>query len=302
MSAPAQSSPWQANIDAVNAANAKAEEEAAAQRRRAELMALRNPAVDAARNDANAFFTQRGVDPTMYAGDIEKELQSLLSGIPVDDPAPGQYFQGASENIWDTLTSNFREKNLGNVNKIFSPNYDVSRIDSGSDDAFLQSIEDSQFADATSLIENMLGRGVITDVGAGAARNALDRQRPMARDTLRTIGAETLGSGQQKLKDIANRARSDASTLGLGQNFDINSYASEAESAFNDFMNNLETSLKSRVPGNLFDTTGLASIAGAASGAQNTIFDPNALLGRPPGEKKEEDTEDENTNSGASIF
>jgi hypothetical protein len=61
--------------------------------------------------------------------------------------------------------------------------------------------------------------------------------------------------------------------------------------SYNDFLSSLPTELASRAPGDLFDTSGLASIAGQAQGAQNLPFDPGALSGKTtPLSPKEDDT------------
>jgi len=100
-----------------------------------------------------------------------------------------------------------------------------------------------------------------------------------------------LGTGQQSLRDVANRGRQSASALKADQAFNASDFGSEVDRLTGEFLANLGTGIRSRLTGNLFNTAGLGTLAGAAQGAQNTPFDPAVLAGAPtePDENKEEE-------------
>jgi hypothetical protein len=160
------------------------------------------------------------------------------------------------------------------------------------DDPYLAGIDAEQRGNADSIIKNMLDRGVITATGYGAAQGDLDRQEAGVKSKLNEFGTGVVAGGQQQLRDVANNARTTAGTLQLGQQFDPNSYGSQADQVFNDFINTLGDQIRSKVTGNMFNTTGLAALAGAAQGAGNTAFNPAAAAGiiQDPADDASKDT------------
>lgn len=263
-----------------------------------ELAGLRTNARNAAGGNVNQFFTQQGVDPTQFTGDINSFLDNILSGVNPTDENPALAFKDAGQSVFNQLETGQRTKANTGLDRIFAPSFETKRIPFTLDDPFLDSIEAEQRASADSIIKNMLDRGVITQSGFGAAQADLDKQSAGVKAQLNELGTTTIAGGQQKLKDVANQARQDASLLHLGQQFDPFSYSSDADQVFNDFINNLGTSIRSKVTGNLFNTTGLAALAGAAQGAGNTAFNPAAAQGII-----EDDTEDdEDDKTKESIF
>lgn len=265
----------------------RAEEKMAADARKAELLGLRTNAGTAARGSAESFFSGRGLDPGQYATGIQSTIDQILAGISPEDPNPGSYFNDIGNRVWNSETESFRNRSTRDVDKLFAPNFETSRIPFTLDDPYLSSIEAEQRQSADDIIRNMLDRGVITPAGYSAAAGDLDKQAPGVRSRLNEIGTTTLAGGQQGLKDIANRGRQTASTLELGTQFDPYAFGSEADAAFNDFIQSLGDTIRGKAPGNLFNTAGLAAIAGAGQGAQNTPFNPAALAGVVEDDDKE---------------
>lgn len=258
-------------------AEQQAREEAAA--KKAELATLRTNSANMARDEANQYFTSQGLDPTQYSSQIDSRINQLLGTIAEDDPNPAGYFTGLGENIYDAEQSGARSRALRSVDPVFGQDFDRSLIGDTFDDQYLNDIGTEQRGIADQMVENMRKRGVITDTGKAAALADLDRQGAGVRTTLNELGTGLLESGRESLRGVADRARTNASNLSLGQNFDVSGYQNEVDQKFNDFLSGFNDSLRSRIPTDLYDVGGLAAIAGAGQGAQNTAFDPNAAQG-----------------------
>lgn len=240
-----------------------------------ELAGLKQSAGSSGRQSAMDYFTGRGVDASQYSSDIDAIINSTMGNIGPEEANPGSYFANIGENAWGRAQEGQRTRATRDIDKLFAPNFETSRIPWTMDDPFLSSIESEGRTSADQLIRNMLDRRVITQSGYDAAERDLDRQAPGVRSRLNEIGTTTLAEGQGKLKDIANKGRQTASTLELGTQFDPYSFGNEADSTFNQFIASLGDTIRGKAPKNLFDTTGLSAIAGAATGAQNLPFDPN---------------------------
>lgn len=276
--------------DAVRAQQAEAQRVAdaatakeAADKAAAELknQQMRTTATDAGRSSAQDYFSQLGLDPNQYSGDIDSKINEILGLSAPDDPNIGQYFQGLGETIYNTRQNAGRQQALRGVDSAFAPEFDRSRISDSFDDPFIADVNNEERGKADDYIQNLFKRGVINSTGVAGAEKNLDQQGAKIRTSLDDLGKGILDTGRQSLNDIANRGRTTASTLRLGQNFDPNSYVNEADTAFNDFSGKFGDLLRSRLPsGNLYDTSNLASVAGGAQGAQNLAFDPNAVAGK----------------------
>lgn len=275
------------------AADAKAAQD------KADLAALRNSSAASGTAAARAYFQQKGLDPSQYGSDINSQIASILAGISPTDPNPGAAFQDVGARIYNTETQSAQSKAQQQLNSLLPQNFEMSRVQQSNIDPFIQGIDTEQRQSADAIIQNMLARHVITPAGQAAAEAELDRQNPGVMAKLNEIGTGTLSSEQQSLRDIANQGRTAAQTLTLGQNFDPNQYGSQVDKNFSDFMANLGTTLRGKVgSANLFNTTGLAAIAGAGQGAQNTPFDPTAQQGiiDPNAQSNK------NQNQGSSVF
>jgi hypothetical protein len=297
-SPPPDNSAQVAQIQADSAAKQAAQERADALAHKNELSQLRDSSRAAARNDANSYFSSRGLDPSQYGSDLDSYINSIYSSISPTDENPGTYFKDAGQNAYNTLEKGYQTKNQSQINQMFAPNFETQRIPFTLDDPYLSSIESEQRSSADAIIKNMLDRGVITSTGYAAAQGDLDRQAAGVKSKLNEFGTSTIAQGQQDLRNVAQNAKTTAGTLQLGQQFDPNSYQSEADRVFNEFVNGLGTNIRSKVTGNLFNTTGLAALAGAAQGAGNTVYNPAAAAGvdqeddstQPPGSQSSKES------------
>lgn len=289
--APPDNSLAVAQFQAQEAERARAREKADADAAAQKLAELRSSTRNNAATSTNQYFQSLGLDPTNYATDIDSYLNQIMSGINPSDPNPGSYFSTAPTDIYGNLTKTAQTRAGTALDKIFTPNYASTRITNTLDDPYIANIIAEQRSGADAIIQNMLKRGVITDTGAGAASKDLDNQLPGIRTKLNTIGDQAIAGGQQKLNDIINQARTTAGTIKLGQSFDPSTYSTNVDQAFNDFLGSLGDTIKSNVSGNLFNTAGLSSVAGAAQGAGNTAYNPKAAAGVIDDSEEEDDNQ-----------
>lgn len=249
-----------------------------------------------AQSIADAYFNQMGVDPSAYEGIIGNLINAV--SVPQYDANPGSYYSNVGQNAYTQAETQGQNKAKSAIDALFDPNFEYTKVADTTDDPFLSSINAEQRQTAEQFLNNMRARGVITDSGYGAAEKDLDRQGAGVMANLNSIGAGTLATERSNLTDIINRGRSAASGLKLGTAFDPNSYSTQVESQFRDFMNNLGQTLRGKVTGNLYDTSGLPVIAGAAQGAGNSPISQNlgALFEDP--NKDKTDASRTNTSTG----
>jgi len=276
-SSPPQASPADRGPSAEEIAAQKAAEEAAAQKQT--NIAKRGQAVDASRQAANDYFTSLGLDPNMFSDDVNHRITQALSYTADDDPNIGQYLDNLGQTIYDTRTAANRQNATRQLDLSFAPDFETSRIANTADDPILAAINNEQRGTADDYVNNLVKRGVISASGQAAAEKDLDTQGARVKTILDDLGNTSIAAGRQNLSDIVGRGRSAASSLALGNTFDPTKYTSEADQAYNDFVNNLGNSIRSKVTGPLYDTSKLATIAGSAQGAGNFKFDPSALAG-----------------------
>lgn len=245
----------------------------------AKLSGLRTSSAANANNQTQDFFKQQGLDPSQYSGDINSQIQRILTGINPADTNPGSSFLNSDQTIYNNLTKNYQNKSQAAVDQLYSPNFETTKLPTSIDQPYVDNIYADQRGQADNIIQNMLKRGVLTNAGAAGASSDLDRQAPGVKTQLQQLADSVIAGGQSKLKGIANTAQTSAGTLKLGQQFDPSSYSKQTDDAFNNFIGNLSNSIKAKVPGNLFQTNGLAAIGGASQGAGNTAYDPTAASG-----------------------
>jgi hypothetical protein len=277
----------------------RTEEQAAEEQMRQELAQLRSDATGFGRSSAEGYFQSQGLVPDDYITGIERQLQSILGGIPRDDPNPSSYFTNIGPQAYQSEQEAFRNRLMRELDRIAPPNFENTRIASTLDDPTLGAVQAEHRGNAESIVKNMLDRGVITDAGYQGALADLDRQGAGVTSRLGELGNLALEGGRQTLRDTANTGRSTASQINLGTQFDPFSVGSEIDQEFSEFINSLGTNIRGRVQGDLYDTAGLARVAGQAQGGQNTAFNPAALAGIIG----EDDDEEEQSNiQPAGVF
>ncbi len=292
------------NSDKVAAIEARTAREeaarAAAEEKKQEQMFNRNleGSFNSALRDAQRYFQTQGVDASRYGGDIRREAQAIRGSIPFLDANPGTYFSGMGEGLYGDLTTGYQNKKVDTLNDLFGDGFARKNIADTSDDATLEAILGEQRSTAEQYLDNLLARGVITNAGyQGGVRN-LDTQTGSARGSLNSIGQGVIAGGRGDIDNLINEALGTASSLDLGDKFNPYEYKTQANDELTKFMQSLDQTIRDQAPTNLFNTSGLAGVAGQAQGAQNTPFDTNALAGIFGDE--EDDTEKNKTGSSSS--
>lgn len=298
--APEDNSHIVAQIEADAAREARAAEEARRQREEQRFNSSLEAAFNNALTDANQYFTQRGLDPNEYESLISQAASRAKGSVPFLDASPGTYFAGIGSQVFDNAEAADQGKFLRDISSFAPSGFETRRISNDVDDSFIDSILSERQGTAEQYIRNLLDRGVITNSGFSAAQNDLNNQAIGARSRLNEIGLGLLESGRAGASNIAADARSAATNYNLGEYFDPFEYQKQLNSHFEDFFGNIGNNIRAAAPTNLFDTSGLAGIAGAAQGAQNTNFDPGALAGYFADE--EQNNTDNNTQTSNTPF
>lgn len=278
-SAPEDHSAEVARIEQQAAEQQRLREEAQQKQKQTQFDAKLNSAFGTGRTGINRFFTQQGLDPKKYGGSINESLINAKGSVPNLDANPNSYFQNLGQQIYDAEQAGERGRDLRGIDSFAPAGFAKKRIGDTADDDIINAILGEQSQGGEEYIANLLKRGVVTSGGADAARKNLASQRPTAQSRLSTIGTGELERGRGGAENLVNEGRTTASNQRLGDNFNPFEISGDLTSYFGDFFKNLDTNIRGKAPTDLFSTSGLANIAGAAQGAGNTAFNPNAVAG-----------------------
>lgn len=268
-----------AEIEARAAAEARAADEARRAQEEAKFQTALEAAYNSAISGANDYFSQYGLDPAQFGGAITSRAGQIRSSIPQGVSNPATYFDGLGQQVFDSQTQANRARASREIDSFGSPGFARNIIGDTADDDLIRSIFDEKKGAAEQYAQNLRDRGVITDVGFSRAMEELGKQAFGAKTNLESIGSSVLETGRGRLRDIVNRGKEAAGSLSLGNTFDAGQYRNEINTTSQNFFDNLGNQLRSLVPDDLFDTKALAAFAGRGQGAQNTKFNPRALLG-----------------------
>jgi hypothetical protein len=171
-----------------------------------------------------------------------------------------------------------RNAALSTVGGVFAPEFESSAIPTSITDPLESEIYGQQRASADDYINRLFKRGVLTGGGTEAARAKLEEQAPRVRTQLQSIADTILGGERSKLTDIAGRAKERASSLNVGEGFDITPFQSAYNTELGNFNASLPDLFKSNISGDLFDTSGLGAVGGGAQFAGNTKYAPDEVV------------------------
>ena len=230
-------------------------------------------------NDALAAVQRRfqleGVDPNTYmASDIQPTLQRQFNSVQDLDPNPSAAFPTSiADDILGNITSGRRTSATNQLNSIFTPTYSQELLPDSTVDQYAGSILDEQFNPLASQLQNAFKRHTLNDTGYKAATDALGQKRSAGLSQIQNLGRGILSTDRSAIDDLISGARSTASGLTLGQQFDPNAYKSQAESRAQSELGSFGGELRNAVGGTKFaDLTELLNAGGAVQGATN----PNA--------------------------
>jgi len=282
-----------------------AREEAAAERARNEerFSSELNSSYQTALNDAQQYFTSQGLDPNDYLDSITSTANSRRAAVPFLDSAPGTYFDGLGNTVFNNEQDALRNRSLRDIDSYANTGFDRQLIQDTGDDPFINSILEQQYGDSEQQIQNQRARGVLTDGGLGAAIAELTRQRSGARSNLDSIGQAFLEQGRGTIRNTASDARSSANNLRLGTNFDPFAPQRTINDQVTDFFSRLGDQIGGAAPTDLFDISRAFSRGGIGQGAQNTEYDPAAsagifsLFAENENEKKKKEKEQQTLNA-----
>lgn len=277
--APKDNSVQLAQIEAQQAREAREREAAEKAEARSRFESGLNSSYSGAIDDARSYFTSRGLNPDDFMAAIQRGATSARNKVPDLASAPGTYFDNLGASVWDNENTAKRSTLMRDINSFAGDGFATRRIASDSDDATLEAILQEQRVNADNYLRNLLDRGVITSAGFNAGSKDLDTQSYGARSRLTELGNQELERGRGEANNLATEARRRASNYNLGEQFDPYEYSGQLDQVFSNFFGNLGNNLRAKVPSGLFSTSGLANLAGAAQGAGNTAFNPQAVAG-----------------------
>jgi hypothetical protein len=229
------------------------------------------------REEGNArLAAQRAAEEAQRQRDFEAQQQQAQMAYLEQLRADQQAAEAAAAAKDPTATRQAAQTALSGY---FTPEFEQGLVPGTITDPLEQAVFGEQRGAADEYLNRLLKRGVITEGGRTAAAANLEEQAPRVRQQLQDISNTILGGERSKLADIAGRGRERASTLNVGEAFDIAPYKTAAESELGTFTSGLSDLFKSQVPSNLFDTSALGSIAGGAQFAGNRPFAPEVTAG-----------------------
>jgi hypothetical protein len=223
---------------------------------------------DKARSDAAAAQQIAALQELMKPSEADTRLKNLQ----------------ATQAEQDAETAATRRAAGGAVSSAFTPGFESTYLPSTAADPYEAQAYATQRGKAEDYLTNLLKRGVITQTGYQGGETALESQAPRVRQQLKDLGDTIIGQGRSALTDIGNKANLAASTYSGTTPFDVSPYVGQLGPTAAGFEAGLSDKYLGQVPTGLFDTSSLASSAGAASGAQNTPFDRLALAGTNTGD------------------
>lgn len=240
-------------------------------------------ATDLARQGANTYFTNQGLDPNQYGDQISAAIARSAAGIKDLDPNPSSAFDpNLGQSVFNDLTSGTRARATSQVSNLFTPTYAQDRLSYGAADPLINDILNEQFNPLQSSLVSARDRGTLTPLGFQAANDTLAQKRAAAQSQVGTIAHGIIDTDRTSINDLISGAKNTAGglTLNTAGAFDPTSFRTQADAKINSELGDLGGAIRSGIGGTKFtDITELLNAGGSAQGAtQPSITNPNGAL------------------------
>lgn len=213
---------------------------------------------------------RRGLDPTSYAPQFESYLNNILGAVPETETNYDAYFSpNLANDVLTGIQAGQRNQFRGQVNSRFGTNFASQYLPDTLLDETITGALNSQYENARSILDRGRARGQYNDRGFNAGMNTLNNARTSQQARLNTIEGDILSGYRSRLGDVRNNAFNSATGYQLGDNFNLEDFASQADSIANQARIN--------APGEFFSALGntpmfdLGNIGGAAGQAQGAV-------------------------------
>lgn len=287
--APQDNSAEVARIEAQAAREAAEREEARKAQERADFDARLNAAFGTGTDSAAKYFQSQGLDVDEYMDEIQSAATRKRGEVPLLDASPATYFANLGQEVYGSEQDAMRNRYMRGIDSVAPTGFATRRIDDTVDDATIEAILAEQYQTGENYIRNLLDRGVITNSGYSGAQKNLEGQRAGAKSRLNEVGLGIINKGRGDAENLVNTDRSQVSSMRLGTQYDPFELGTRLNNQFTDFFAGLGDKFRAASPKNLFDTSGLAGIAGASQGAGNTAFNPQAIAGIGASDNEDDD-------------
>jgi hypothetical protein len=261
----------------------RAREEARSARELAQRQALFNTNLTTAEQGARQRFQgslrNRGITDDNDIGTIiERALGSARQSVPSDTTSLGgfdvnvaPYFSDAVlEDAYGDVRDERRQNYGTQVANAFSTGAENDLLPDTLDDPFVDAFLGSQRTDAQLMLDRARARGNLDQTGYDRGIQRLDELGRAGSSEAQQITNALISAGRGDLRNIANRASTDAGAYEIGRQFSIDPYQEEWDTFRNNFTSGLEGRVRSALEGQqFFDIGDIITQAGIRQGAQN---------------------------------
>jgi hypothetical protein len=237
-----------------------------------ELNSYQEAARDMARQRAQQYFIQQGLNPADYADAIEQQLRSITDTFTEETNPEGQFAANIGDMAFNAETNRRRNQYTQQADQQFGSNYGQRSIGSSLLDDAINEILGTQQTDAQRYLDRGLARGMFNEVGYNAGRDAINTQASAARAQLGNTASDIIDRYRGEANAIRDNAYDAASGYTLGRQFSLDPYITEAQEVINRANTSGVGELRSTIGNtNFFNMQGITNRAGSAQGAQNLL-------------------------------
>jgi hypothetical protein len=193
------------------------------------------------------------------------------SSIAGFDPNVNRYFSDdVLEDVYGDVRDERRQRYGTQVANTFRTGIENDLLPDTLDDPFVDAFLGSQRTDAQLMLDRARARGNLDQTGYDRGIQRLDELGRAGSSEAQQITNALISAGRGDLRNIANRASTDAGAYEIGRQFSIDPYQEEWDTFRNNFTSGLEGRVRSALEGQqFFDIGDIITQAGIRQGAQN---------------------------------